>query len=87
VRHFSYPNPGSGVHCSPAVKRVVAEAGYATAVTSSDGYLDGRQDRLELPRVRVGPRAWEIAWDIEQRALRQALGPRRRSPRPAHQRA
>jgi peptidoglycan/xylan/chitin deacetylase (PgdA/CDA1 family) len=87
VDHFSYPNPGSGVHCSPAVKAIVAEAGFATAVTSVEGYVDGHQDRLELPRVRIGLRATDVAWDIERLALQQALGSRRRPLRPVRQRA
>jgi peptidoglycan/xylan/chitin deacetylase (PgdA/CDA1 family) len=70
VRHFSYPNPGDGVHCNAAVKRLVAETGYMTAVTSRQGYVTGDDDPLELPRVGVGRAPRGTPWYLEKDALR-----------------
>lgn len=81
--HFSYPNPASGVHWSPAVKQLVREAGFFTAVTSQSGYVKAGDDLLGLRRLRVGQSAWDIAWDVESDALRASLQSttgRRRAP-------
>jgi hypothetical protein len=59
--HFSYPNPGAGVHWSPAVREIVREAGFATAVTSQSGYVKAGDDLLSLRRLRLGHTAWDIA--------------------------
>lgn len=69
IHHFSYPNPGDGVHCNGAVKQLVAESGYLTAVTSRQGYVTRTDDRWELPRVRVGHAPWGIPWYLEKDAL------------------
>ena len=73
VYHFSYPNPGDGVHANAAVKRLVMESGYLTAVTSRPGYVTGGDDRLELPRVGVGHTPWGMPWYLEKEALGRAL--------------
>lgn len=73
VYHFSYPNPGGGVHCDSAVKRLVAEAGYLTAVTSQQGYVRAGDDPFELRRVGVGPTPWGMPWYLEREALERAL--------------
>jgi peptidoglycan/xylan/chitin deacetylase (PgdA/CDA1 family) len=83
ARHFSYPNPGSGVHWSPAVREIVREAGFATAVTSQSGYVRAGDDLLSLRRLRLGQSPWDIAWDIEADAVRAAWTSaerRRRAP-------
>lgn len=73
VLHFSYPNPGKGVHWSPAVRQLVGEAGFFTAVTSQSGYVKAGDDLFTLRRLRLGQSAWDIAWDIEADAVRAAL--------------
>ena len=73
VYHFSYPNPGGGVHCSEAVKGLVAESGYLTAVTSSPGYVKLGDDSLELQRIAVMPKPWGVPWDLEREALGRSL--------------
>jgi peptidoglycan/xylan/chitin deacetylase (PgdA/CDA1 family) len=84
VRHFSYPNPGSGVHWNPAVRDIVREAGFATGVTSRSGYVKAGDDLLTLRRLRLGRSARDIAWDIEADAVRAAwksgAGTRRMQP-------
>ncbi len=81
VLHFSYPNPGSGVHWSAAVRQLVREAGFFTAVTSESGYVNPRDDLFTLRRLRVSHSAWDIAWDMESDALRELLKPSDRRPR------
>jgi peptidoglycan/xylan/chitin deacetylase (PgdA/CDA1 family) len=73
ILHFSYPNPGDGVHCTAAVRRLVADAGYTSAVTSGQGYVGRHDDRFALARLTVAGRRWTIAWDLERDALRQAI--------------
>lgn len=73
VHHFSYPNPGDGVHANAAVRRLVADVGFATAVTSHGNYVMAGDDRLELRRLATGAKAWGIPWDLEREALGKAL--------------
>jgi peptidoglycan/xylan/chitin deacetylase (PgdA/CDA1 family) len=49
VRHFAYP---SGEY-SPTVLRQAAEIGFATAVTTHEGFSQRSDQLLTLPRVRV----------------------------------
>lgn len=74
VRHFSYPNPGKGVHWDERIARIVAEAGFQTAVTSVSGYVRGGDNRLALPRMPVTAHPWALALDLERPALMAALG-------------
>lgn len=73
VDHFAYPNPADGVHHDDAVRRLVAAAGFATAVTSTAGYVEGCDDRYGLARMNPSSRARALAWDVEREALRFAL--------------
>jgi peptidoglycan/xylan/chitin deacetylase (PgdA/CDA1 family) len=73
IYHFSYPNPGGGVHCDAAVKRLVQKSGYLTAVTSQQGYVNSGDDQFELPRVAVERKPWGMPWDLEREALGRAL--------------
>jgi peptidoglycan/xylan/chitin deacetylase (PgdA/CDA1 family) len=50
VTSFAYPF-GTRVDYSDATRRVLAEAGYATAFTSQHGAVEPGLDPLELPRV------------------------------------
>ena len=49
--HFSYPNPGEGVHVNEAVKTLVRHAGYLTARTSSKGSVRKDSDLLALKGI------------------------------------
>jgi hypothetical protein len=77
IRHFSYPNPGNGLHFNSIVKRFVANSGYVTAVTSEGGYVHAGDDALALRRVWVSTRPWGMAMDLEREALKRALSARR----------
>jgi peptidoglycan/xylan/chitin deacetylase (PgdA/CDA1 family) len=81
VRHFSYPNPGDGIHADVAVADLVRGTGYLTAVTSRQGYVQPGDDPFLLHRVWVSPRPWALPLDIERDALRRVAS------RPAADRA
>jgi predicted ATP-grasp superfamily ATP-dependent carboligase/peptidoglycan/xylan/chitin deacetylase (PgdA/CDA1 family) len=70
VDHFAYPNPGDRVHSSAALRAIVAASGYATAVTSEQGYVRARDDALQLGRLSVGTGEFRIPWDLERDVLR-----------------
>jgi len=52
VRSFAYPF-GTRADFSPATRRVLAEAGYTTAMTSQHGAITPDEAALELPRIKV----------------------------------
>jgi peptidoglycan/xylan/chitin deacetylase (PgdA/CDA1 family) len=84
VRHFSYPNPGKGVHWDGPVAQLVVEAGFQTAVTSQSGYVHAGDDALALARMPVSGGPWAFALDLERPALVARLGGRARpAPRPS----
>ena len=70
VRHFAYPNPGDRTHHTAALRAVVAQSGYTTAVTSEQAYVRDGDDALELGRLGVGTSDFRIPWDVERDALR-----------------
>src|SRR5688572_18847729 len=82
VDHFAYPNPADGLHYDEAVRGLVAAAGFATAVTSSAGYVEGCDDRYVLARMNPTARSHALAWDLERQALRFALSAPARNARP-----
>ncbi len=53
VVHFSYPNPGAGLHENPAVRAMVRKAGYRTATTSQSGLVREGSDPFALRRFGV----------------------------------
>jgi predicted ATP-grasp superfamily ATP-dependent carboligase/peptidoglycan/xylan/chitin deacetylase (PgdA/CDA1 family) len=70
VLHFAYPNPGDRTHHSAALRALVARSGYATAVTSRQGYVRDGDDALEMDRLSVGVGVFRIPWDLERDVLR-----------------
>jgi len=52
VHSFAYPF-GTRADFSPATARLLAEAGYTTAMTSQHGAVTAQSPPLELPRVKV----------------------------------
>ena len=67
VLHFSYPNPGSGVHADASVRDMVACAGYRSASTSLPGLVRRDSDPLMLARYGSGS-------GRQQKALFRILG-------------
>ncbi len=52
IESFAYPKGA----CSDPVKRLVAAAGFRSAVTTREGLVQAVPDWLALPRVRIGAR-------------------------------
>ena len=73
VSHFSYPNPSDAEHTSRAVQRLVARAGFASAVTSHQGYVHAGAEALALDRLMTRAGRWDITWDLERPALGRVL--------------
>jgi peptidoglycan/xylan/chitin deacetylase (PgdA/CDA1 family) len=73
IEHFAYPNPGDGQHWDERIRALVAATGYATAVTSTAGYVRGCDDPLALARMNSAARRRALAWDLEREALRESL--------------
>ncbi len=55
VRHFSYPNSGPYAYFTPAVRNMVENSGYASAVTSAAGFAAAGDDLFAIKRVRTVP--------------------------------
>jgi peptidoglycan/xylan/chitin deacetylase (PgdA/CDA1 family) len=72
VTMFSYPNGGAERYYTPDLQRVVREAGYAAATTSSNGFAGPGSDPYALERVQVSERLEHLvfALEVERFALR-----------------
>jgi peptidoglycan/xylan/chitin deacetylase (PgdA/CDA1 family) len=53
ILHFSYPNPGDKVNFNSEIKGMAKKAGYVSAVTSMNGYVEYGGDPLELRRKGI----------------------------------
>jgi peptidoglycan/xylan/chitin deacetylase (PgdA/CDA1 family) len=76
---FVYPNCGNlPRHHSPKVSAMVGQVGFRVALTSDQGAITPRSERLALPRLSVAPRLWNtdlLDTEIERlrfRGLRRA---------------
>lgn len=66
VRHFAYPF-GRDMHCGEAARRIVAECGFETAVTTEFGFNQPGDDLLALKRFtpwgrQLGTFAMQLDW-------------------------
>ncbi|MFH1690676.1 MAG: polysaccharide deacetylase family protein [Candidatus Eisenbacteria bacterium] len=61
VEHFAYPNGRTDRHCDARVAKVVAVAGFGSAVTSLAGPVSGRFSPYCIPRMGVAPRHGDLA--------------------------
>jgi peptidoglycan/xylan/chitin deacetylase (PgdA/CDA1 family) len=78
VTMFAYPNGGANRYFTPAIERMVEEAGFEAATTSTNGFADPLSDPYALERIQTGPRLEDVAFALE--VERFAFKPR---PRPA----
>jgi peptidoglycan/xylan/chitin deacetylase (PgdA/CDA1 family) len=78
VTMFSYPNGGAERYMTPAIARIVREAGFAAATTSRNAFASAASDPYALERVQVSEPLEELifALEIERFAFKPA-------PRPA----
>ncbi len=65
IRHFSVPNSGPYAYYNEAVKQMVGESGFVSAVVSAHGFADHNSDLLELHRIRTVPELYEVIATIE----------------------
>jgi peptidoglycan/xylan/chitin deacetylase (PgdA/CDA1 family) len=65
VRLFSYPNGGAERYYTPAIQRLVADAGFAAATTSRNGFADARSDLYALERIEVQERLEDLIFALE----------------------
>jgi peptidoglycan/xylan/chitin deacetylase (PgdA/CDA1 family) len=65
VTMFSYPNGGADRYCTPDVKRVVAEVGYAAASTSRNAFASAASDLFALERIEVEERLEDLIFALE----------------------
>jgi peptidoglycan/xylan/chitin deacetylase (PgdA/CDA1 family) len=65
VRLFSYPNGGAERYYTPAIQRLVAEAGFAAATSSRNGFADADSDLYALERIEVEERLEDLIFALE----------------------
>ncbi len=61
AEHFAYPNGRTDRHCDARVAKIVAVAGFRSAVTSLAGPVSGRFSPYCIPRMGVAPRHRDLA--------------------------
>jgi len=61
IEHFAYPNGRTGRHCDARVAKLVAVAGFKSAVTSLFGPVSHRYSEYCIPRLGVAPRHGDVA--------------------------
>ena len=61
VEHFAYPNGRTDRHCDARVAKLVAVAGFKSAVTSLFGPVSHRFSQYCIPRLGVAPRHRDVA--------------------------
>lgn len=65
IRHFSVPNSGPYPYYNDRIKKMVAESGYVSSVTSAHGFAGPDSDLLKLRRIRTVPELYETIATIE----------------------
>jgi peptidoglycan/xylan/chitin deacetylase (PgdA/CDA1 family) len=65
VTMFSYPNGGADRYCTPELKKVVAEVGFAAATTSRNAFAGPKSDLYGLERIEVEERLADLVFALE----------------------
>jgi peptidoglycan/xylan/chitin deacetylase (PgdA/CDA1 family) len=65
VTMFSYPNGGAERYCTPELKRLVAEVGFAAATTSRNALAGVSSDLYGLERLEVEERLEDLLFALE----------------------
>lgn len=73
VIHFSYPCPALSPHWSEGTRKMSAEVGYRTAVTTIGGPVKSDDDPLSLHRVRPSKDLDGLHWNLECTFLGRAM--------------
>ncbi len=61
VEHFAYPNGRTNCHCDARVAKIIAVAGFESAVTSLSGPVSHKYSTYCVPRLGIAPRHSDIA--------------------------
>jgi peptidoglycan/xylan/chitin deacetylase (PgdA/CDA1 family) len=69
VKHFSYPHPALNPQWTRGTIQITREAGYQTAVTTTDGRVRVGDNSLLLPRLIVPRLPNEFQWALENAFL------------------
>ena len=74
VTMFSYPNGGADRYCTPELKRVVEDVGFAAATTSRNAFATPASDLYALERIEVEEELSDLvfALEVERFALKPA---------------
>jgi hypothetical protein len=65
VTMFSYPNGGAERYCTPELKRVVADVGFAAATTSRNAFATPASDLYALERIEVEEELSDLVFALE----------------------
>lgn len=65
VTMFAYPNGGAVRYITPDIQRMVEDAGFEGATTSTNGFATGSSDLFALERVQTGWRLEDLAFALE----------------------
>jgi peptidoglycan/xylan/chitin deacetylase (PgdA/CDA1 family) len=65
VTMFSYPNGGAERYMTPAIARLVRDAGFEAATTSWNGFAGAQSDIYALERVQVEEAMPQLAFALE----------------------
>ena len=65
VTMFSYPNGAAETYFTPEIQRLVRQAGYEAATTSTNGFASAESDLYALERVRVAERLEDLVFALE----------------------
>ena len=77
VTMFSYPNGGAERYCTPELQRLVAEAGFAAAVTSRNAFAGATSNLFGLERIEVEERLEDLVFALELERFILQPAPRR----------
>jgi peptidoglycan/xylan/chitin deacetylase (PgdA/CDA1 family) len=65
IKHFAYPNSGPYPYFNDKIKRFVKDAGFCSAATSLNGFVDMDSDLFELKRIRTTESISETVCSLE----------------------
>lgn len=65
IEHFCYPNPILSPNWNKDTAEASRNAGYKTAVTCENGFIQQGMNALSLPRLSAAGTFEQFAWDLE----------------------
>ncbi len=71
IKHFAYPNGGPYPYFNDEIKEFVKNAGFSSATTSLNGFVDMDSDLFKLRRVRTTESLSETVCSLELERLKE----------------